>query len=297
MTDAQLYYLPGQHAPAEALAKALRIAARPIHVRRFPDGESLVRVDPPPATAILYASLDRPNEKLIELILAAAALADNGARRLVLVAPYLCYMRQDMAFAPGEAVSQRVIGALLAQRFDRVIAVDPHLHRTDDLASVFPGIEADALTATGLIADMLRRQGVGRDTLLVGPDAESRQWVERVAAPLDLELLIGEKQRHGDRDVDIDIVDVERARGRPVVLIDDVVSSGMTVARCAKRLRQAGVGQIKLVTVHALISAADWALVQAAGVDDICSSDSVAHPSNGFSLAPLLAAALAGEGA
>ncbi|GAB4143363.1 MAG: ribose-phosphate pyrophosphokinase [Sphingomonadales bacterium] len=295
MTDACLYFLPGQQAPAEALAKALQIAARPIHIRRFPDGESLVRIDPPPTTAIVYASLDRPNEKLVELILAAAALADNGARRLVLVAPYLCYMRQDMAFAPGEAVSQRVIGALLAQRFDRVIAVDPHLHRTEDLAQVFPGIAADALSATGLIADMLRRQGIDRDTVLVGPDAESRQWVERVAAPLGLELLIGEKQRHGDRDVDVTVAGVERARGRPAILIDDVVSSGMTVARCARVLRQAGVGPVKLVTVHALIGADDWAQVQAAGVDDICSSDSIAHPSNRFSLAPLLAAALAGE--
>ena len=72
-------------------------------------------------------------EKLVALLLAVEALRRNGAKRLVLVAPYLCYMRQDIAFQPGEAISQKAIGGLLAGLVDRVITVDAHLHRTPDI--------------------------------------------------------------------------------------------------------------------------------------------------------------------
>ena len=108
---------------------------------------------PAAPTTIIYASLDRPNEKLIALMFAAEALRRGGAKRLVLLAPYLCYMRQDTAFHEGEAISQKVIGPLLAGCVDRVITVDAHLHRTPDIRAVFPGIASDNLSAMPAIAD------------------------------------------------------------------------------------------------------------------------------------------------
>ena len=104
-----------------------------IAIHAFPDGEMRVTVGPASATTIIYASLDRPNDKLIALMFAAEALRRGGAKRLVLVAPYLCYMRQDTAFHEGEAISQKVIGPFLARYIDRVITVDAHLHRTPDI--------------------------------------------------------------------------------------------------------------------------------------------------------------------
>ena len=101
-------------AAAERLAQALGVPCRTVTVHRFPDGESLVRVEPSPETAFLYRSLDHPNDKLVELLLAVSALRANGAAKVVLIAPYLAYMRQDIAFHDGEAISQRVVGKLLA---------------------------------------------------------------------------------------------------------------------------------------------------------------------------------------
>ena len=118
-------------AQGERLAEACGIAVHPVEVRRFPDGESLVRVCGQARTALVLRSLDDPNAKLVELLLTAASLRDGGADRVILIAPYLAYMRQDMAFHPGEAVSQQVIGRLLAATFDGVATVDPHLHRVD----------------------------------------------------------------------------------------------------------------------------------------------------------------------
>ena len=137
--------LPSAASDAARLAARLGVPLHAIALHRFPDGELRVTVGPAAPTTILYIPLDRPNDKLIAILFAAEALRREGARRLVLLAPYLCYMRQDAAFDRGEAVSQRAIGALLAANLDRVITVDAHLHRTTDINRVFPGIESDNL--------------------------------------------------------------------------------------------------------------------------------------------------------
>lgn len=105
-----LHYFKGDTDAAKRLASHMRIACHAIKIHPFPDLESRVQVEPSKGTAIVYASLNDPDRKLIHLAFAANALRNNGVNRLVLVAPYLCYMRQDKAFNTGEAISQRVIG-------------------------------------------------------------------------------------------------------------------------------------------------------------------------------------------
>lgn len=293
MDKLSVHALPGQNAPAQRLAAQLGAPAHEISVHHFPDGENRVRVHPVAGTAILYGSLDRPNDKLIELILAAAALRENGAAALVLVAPYMCYMRQDTAFHSGEAVSQKVIGGFLADRFDRIITVDPHLHRTPRIDDVFPGTPSMALSAAPLIADLLRHDGAPPTMLIAGPDSEARQWVEAVARPLKLDFIVGEKIRSGDRRVSLTLPDAASAKGRDVVIVDDVISSGSTIVACAEALRQAGAARIDVVTVHALFGRDDFQRMTDAGVARIRSSDSVLHETNGLFLAPLLASSLA----
>ncbi len=291
-----VHAMPGSAGPAQALATVLGLPCHDIAVHRFPDGESLVRVAPADETVLLYGSLDNPNDKLVELMLAASALRDGGAARLVLVAPYMCYMRQDIAFHAGEAVSQLVVGRFLAGLFDRVVTVDPHLHRTPDLAEVFVGCETTVLSAAGLLsASIADEESLSEDPILVGPDAESRQWVEAVAGPLRADVLIGEKHRQGDRQVRIDLPNAGRVRGRTALIVDDLVSSGVTLSVCAACLRDAGAARIEALAVHALCGDDDLAAMRRAGIDRFRSTDSVMHASNAFSLAPLLAEALASE--
>ena len=121
------------------LAAAAGLDYADVGIHHFPDGESRVRLPPRlPSRIVFCRSLHRPNDKLVELALAAHTARELGAERLTLVAPYLCYMRQDKAFAPGEAVSQRIAGALIADWFDELITVDPHLHRTLSLEQAVP---------------------------------------------------------------------------------------------------------------------------------------------------------------
>jgi ribose-phosphate pyrophosphokinase len=166
--------LPSGDDDARRLAARLGVPADAIDIHRFPDTELRVRVAPPAPIIAVYAPLDRPNEKLLALLFAAEALRRNGAERLVLIAPYLCYMRQDAAFHEHEAVSQKIVGRLLAQAFDRVITVDAHLHRTHDIHDVFPDIEADNLSAVPAIAEAVLTAGLVPETVVIGPDARLR---------------------------------------------------------------------------------------------------------------------------
>lgn len=268
------------------LASALGVPYHPVNVRHFPDGESLVQVEHSPETALLNCSLDRPNEKLVELLLAASALRDNGAAKVVLVAPYLAYMRQDSAFHAGEAVSQRVIGKLLAEHFDALLTIDPHLHRTQSLAAVMPRMEAVAISAAPLLVAEID----GRcDPLLVGPDGEARQWVERIADRLGLEFVLGRKRRGGDRDVEIEIPDAERAEGRSVVIVDDLISSGGTLLAAARQLRAAGAQDIRALATHCLASQSDLDRLREAGISSVRATDSVTGPVGSLPVADLLA--------
>lgn len=287
---ALLLGFPEYAAQARALARAAGLAYGDIDLHPFPDGESRVRLPPAlPDRVVLVRSLNDPNGKLVELLLAAATARELGARHLTLVAPYLCYMRQDTAFHPGEAVSQRIVGRWLAQHFDRLVTVDPHLHRTAELGAAVPVTEPVRLSAAALIGRAAA--AAYAEPVLLGPDAESAQWVSEAAEAAGSEWDVATKARHGDREVAIRLP--ERAwQGRTVVLVDDVAASGMTLARTAEALRAAGAAQVHAMVTHALFDAATERLLHDAGIGDIASTDSVPHPSNRLSLAPLLAPAV-----
>jgi ribose-phosphate pyrophosphokinase len=284
---------PESREGAQRLADCLGLPCGEIAVHRFPDHESLVRTPGSADDVIVYRSLDDPNDKLIELILAASALRDQDARRLVLVAPYLAYMRQDMAFNPGEAVSQRVIGRLIAKYFDAVITVDPHLHRISTLGEAIPGIPAIAASAAPLLAQMIDAAGA---PVIVGPDSEARRWTQSIAGPLGLDVLLGNKERRGDREVRLSIEGIERVRGRAAVLVDDVISSGETLIAAAAELRAAGARHIEAVATHCLAGPRDIARMKSCGITRIVATDSIAGPMAGTALAPLLADVLRSEG-
>jgi len=277
-------------APAQRLAAHLAVHCERIAVHRFPDGESRVTVPVPlPADVAICRSLDHPNDKLVELLLAAATARKHGARTVSLVAPYLCYMRQDVEFAPGEAVSQRIVGRLLADHFDAVVTVDPHLHRVATLAEAVPAKSAIALSAAGLFGDYLQQRDP--DAMLVGPDEESAQWLAAAARGHRFETAVCRKVRRGDRDVAINIPSV-RLAGRAVVLVDDMASTGTTLAVAARRCLELGARTVDVLVVHGLFVGDAIADLRRAGVRHVWSTDSVLHPTNVLPLAPLLADAM-----
>jgi ribose-phosphate pyrophosphokinase len=278
---------------AAALAQSLGVPLELIERYHFPDGELKLRLPAAlPPCVVLLRGLHQPNEKLVELLIAAPAARELGARRLLLVCPYLAYMRQDMAFLPGEAVSQRHIAGLLARCFDAVLTVDPHLHRTASLQELMPGCQAVVLSAAALLGAWVAQQV--SQPLLLGPDDESAPWVREAARACSPTAEHGwcVKQRHGDRDVQVTLPPTLNFNGRAVVLIDDVASTGRTLAGAARLALAAGAVSVDVAVTHALLVGDALAELQAAGIGRVWSTDCVPHASNSISVVPLLAQAL-----
>lgn len=290
-----IYGLPACAGEARELATRLDIPFHELAVHTFPDGELRVSVWPPSSVSIVYATLDQPNDKLLALMFAAESLRRNGSTRLVLVAPYLCYMRQDAAFHPGEAISQKVVGQLIARCFDRVIAVDAHLHRTTSLSDVCPGIESDNLSAMPAIASHLRAASLDPRTVIVGPDAELRPWVRELSSLLGTSYAVGGKIRRGDRSVEINLDHPGAVAGRPALLIDDIVSSGGTLMACARAIIAAGAASVDAIITHALFAPELMAEFTRSGIRSVRSTTSVPHFTNAIALDQLLSASLQPE--
>lgn len=283
--DLQLFTFPDSENLARQVAGRLRLPLQPIEVHSFPDGESLIRVEASsPGNALIFRSLDRPNEKLIELFFATDALHRQGIERIGLVAPYLCYMRQDRVFLPGQSLSQQTVARLLGSHFDDVLTIEAHLHRIRALSDVFP-CRARSISAAPALASWLCHHS--DRAVLIGPDAESEPWVRAIAQEASLEWRLAAKRRHGDREVRIDLPPLP-ANTERVWIVDDIGSSGTTLETLARILQRRGVALIGAIVVHPLFEQGALERLRESGIDQLVSCDGVRHPTNEIPLAPLL---------
>jgi ribose-phosphate pyrophosphokinase len=280
--------LPGNESLAVRLATLLAGSVAGATFRSFPDGETLLRVltSLEGETVVLAGTLDRPDEKTVPLLIAADAARDLGARRVLLAAPYLAYMRQDARFHPGEAVTAKTYARLLSGTVDGLVTVDPHLHRLGGLDEIY-SIPTVVVHAAPAIAEWVRTNVP--NPIVVGPDAESEQWVADVADRLNVPYLIGLKERRGDRDVTVTIPGLEDVGSRTPVLFDDIVSTGATMIEALGCLRENGVHDVVCVAVHGILAGgADLALADA-GAGQIVTANTVLHASNEIDVTGLIA--------
>jgi ribose-phosphate pyrophosphokinase len=288
-----IFALPGEDEFALRLSLAVGGEMGRMVAHTFPDGETLVRLESDVnARCVIFAgSLDHPNDKTIQLLFAADAARDLGASKVVLVAPYLGYMRQDARFRPGEAITSRTYAAMLSPFFDALITVDPHLHRISTLGEIY-SMPAFVVSSAPLIAAWVHEHVPA--PLLVGPDSESAQWVNAIAAAADVPCTVLMKTRRGDRDVSVSLPDAAQWQGRNPVLIDDIISTGHTLMQAAASLRIAGLAPAVCIGVHALFAEGAYAQLLASGVARVVTCDTIKHPSNAISVLGPLAAALRG---
>ena len=285
--------LPGNDALARYLADAGAGELGAIETRHFPDGETYVRLvsDVTGRAVLLVSTLARPDEGFLRLVFAADAARSLGASRVTLIAPYLAYMRQDRRFRPGEAITSRAFARLVSSSFDRLVTVDPHLHRYPALSALYD-IPALTLHAAPLLADWIAASIA--KPLVIGPDEESEQWVSAIAAKIGAPHAVLRKVRHGDRNVDIELPDLSQWNGLKPVLVDDIASSGNTLIEAARQLPQQGFARPDVAVVHGIFAGGSFERLTPL-CDRIVSTDAVAHPSNVIGLAPLIADSLGAE--
>lgn len=289
--NAVVLYFDDEAVEAKRFAHALGVSAQAILRHHFPDGElKLTLPTPLPAKVLVYRSLVHPNEKLIELLLVGEASKKFGVTDLTLVSPYLAYMRQDIAFHPGEVVSQKIVGQFLASLFNCVVTVDPHLHRISKLEEAVDVARPIALSGAPLLGRYIAERIP--DAFLLGPDGESAQWVEQAATAFSLDHAACEKVRYGDKEVEIQLPECS-FQARHVVLIDDVASSGRTLAKAARLVLDKGAASVDVAVTHALFADDALSVIKAAGIRHIWSTNCIAHESNVIDIAQMLAEALA----
>ena len=282
-----IFALPGNEKRAEGLAKTLKAEVGKVILRRFPDGESYVCVESnvKEKTVIIVATLHEPDDKFLQIVFLAAALKDLGAKRIMLVAPYLAYMRQDRRFKAGEAITSVCFAKLISEWFDALITIDPHLHRYSSLNEIYT-IPNIALQAAPLISDWIRENI--SNPLLVGPDSESEQWVKSVAMRANAPHIVLEKIRRGDRNVEISIPDIEKWREKTPVLVDDIISTARTMIETVNHLKKGGLTAPVCLGVHAVFAGNAYTDLLASGVAGVDTCDTIEHTSNAISVLPLL---------
>ena len=235
---------------------------------------------------IVQSFQPHPEMSLFDIVFAAETAKDLGAKKVILAAPYLAYMRQDKRFHPGEAVSSRIMAKLLNNSVDKVITIDPHLHRYRSMKEVFT-IPAKNLTANLLIADFVKKKI--SDAVVIGPDWESYQWAEAIAKRIGVQSTVLEKTRYSSRHVTSKMTKQVELRGKNVVIVDDIISTGHTIAEAAKKAKAAGAKSITAIGVHGLLVEGALAKMKKAGVTKVVTTNCIEHRTNGIDVTGLLA--------
>ncbi|MBE0482575.1 MAG: ribose-phosphate diphosphokinase [Bacterioplanes sp.] len=282
-----LLCLDDHHALTQTMAELLHAQVLPLTQRLFPDGEFYFNIDADVnrQDVVIVCHLHRPNDKALAIWMLARHLHDMGASSVGLVAPYLAYMRQDIRFQPGECLTSRYFAELLNQSVDYLVTMDPHLHRYHALKEIYR-IPTSTLHASELIGRHLKH--IERP-LVVGPDEESEQWAKVVADEAGCAYLVLSKERHGDRDVLIDMPDIEHFRQHTPVLVDDIISTGRTLLRTAEHIQRQGLMPPICIGVHAVFAAGAEQEMRTGPIADIITCNTIPHASNGIDVSAMLA--------
>jgi ribose-phosphate pyrophosphokinase len=260
---------------AQGVERALAIHLAACTTERFPDGEVMVRIDESVRgleVVLLQPTSPPVNDHLIELLAMADACRRAAAARIVAVIPYFGYARSDRR----DGRRMPIMGSLLADLMERaginhVITLDVHTPAVEG----FFRIPVDNLTAVPVLADALRPR-VPANAVIVSPDVGATRLANRYATLLALPVAICHKHRTSGTEVSVTRI-IGDVSGRPCVIVDDMITTGGTVAECLRALRQAGAAANAIVAAtHAVLVPGALSKLAAAGVQELIVTDSIA---------------------
>lgn len=291
MNNCVLFTIPGNESMGHLLLDMLDVQPGEVLIKRFPDGETYVKVmsDVHEKEVIIACSLHHPDTKILPLYYLAKTLKEFRASSITLVAPYLAYMRQDKRFTEGECITSALFAKLLSSFIDRLITIDPHLHRHSSLDELY-SIHTSVLHAAPLIAGWIR-ENIGLP-VIIGPDSESEQWIREVAGLAEAPYVLLEKTRISDKKVQISFPAVEKYLQHTPVLVDDIISTASTMSETIRLLAAAGLRSPVCVGIHAVMAGGAYDKLIKAGAARIVTTNSIIHPSNAIHVERMLATAV-----
>jgi ribose-phosphate pyrophosphokinase len=279
------------------LAKESRTPFIKLDLKKFPDGERYVRVlgdVEGKVVNVVQSMYQQPDDFLFEYFLIVDNLKDIGASKVRGIIPYFAYARQDGRFNPGEAFSLKTVANLIeAVGTSEVYTIDLHLHRIESIAKVFR-IPSTNLSVVPDLARYFEKNFKLRNPAVVGPDEEAEQWAKAAAKELEADYDVLEKQRVSSRDDkkygEVEIRPRELSmKGRDVLIVDDIISTGGTIVQAMNVLRNNGVNKIYVATVHPVLVEGALMKIFEAGAEIVVGTDTIPSPISYVSAAPAVA--------
>ena len=243
--------------------------------KRFPDGELYIRVPDNEAIkdedVIFIQSQRNQNDAVVESILMSDILRDEGARSITLVAPYLAYTRQDKKFNPGEPISIRVLAKVYSQLFDKVITINPHETHIKSFFEV-PFICGSAVKElASYVKDKLN------DPVVLSPDTGAIELAKEAAEVIGCDYDYLEKTRISPTEIKIAPKNLD-VKDRDVLIVDDIISTGGTVATATKMLKEQGADKVVVACVHPLLIGDALNKLYTSGANEVIGTDTFPSP-------------------
>ncbi len=274
---------------AGSIALHLKAKLGKVESKHFPDGELYIRFLESlegREVVLVQSTHPAPDKKLVELFFAGRTAKELGAKKVIGVVPYLCYMRQDKRFNEGECVSNKMMAFLLNHCIDKIVTVDPHLHRVKSLAELFH-IEWRTVSANNKIAEYIAKK-FKQDSFIIGPDIESTQWANEIANKIGFKSGIFLKTRNSSRNVSLKEDKKIEVKGKRVIIVDDIVSSGHTMLETIKQLKRKGAKSIDCICIHGIFAENCYEKILKAKAK-IVSCNTIRHKSNGIDVSEEIA--------
>lgn len=274
------------------IAEKLDVKSYPVDHRIFPDGESYIKISPNvvnETVSIIQTTAPEPDRKLIQVLIMSKTIKDFGAKRIILVVPYLAYSRQDKRFLKGEALTLDVILALFEKvGVSDLVVVDIHNEKALQEVAVNNKIAVHNLSAVPAIAEYFKTNGY-KDAYSLSPDKGAIHLAQKSNLILKGGYGFFEKSRDrktGDIEMKVKGLNVS---GKKAVVLDDIISSGSTMAKAVKALIEQGAVKVAAASSHALFIGDAIKKLNKAGADMILSTDTVMNPYSKVSIAHLIA--------
>lgn len=264
---------------AEKLAKNLNITFSETEIHTFPDGEKRVRIlDSVLGEHCIVVQPTSPpvDSHYMELFFLVDAIKRSGASQITVVMPYVGYQRQDHVFRSGEAVSlDVVIKTLEATGVDDFIAFDFHSIKTQEMFH----IKVLHLSALPLFAEKIKTLE-NSNAILVSPDMGGQRRTKILSELLGgMPFVAIEKNRDlATGNIEASIIHGELKGAKQAIIVDDMISSGKTIAVACDLLRKYEVEDIYVFATHPVFSSDAAEVLQKSMAKKIFVTDTVFIP-------------------